>query len=105
MLDALFLLVHACHMTGRAELFRAYDMVTANPIRASGLSWALEPGKPASFVVLDCEDEAEAIRLRPAALWVVRRGRIVAETRPSSTVIYRSEGSGVPIAFEPPQRE
>jgi hypothetical protein len=33
--------------------------------------------------VFDAADESEAIRLRPAARWVVRRGRVVAETEPA----------------------
>lgn len=99
MLDALFLLVHACHMTGRSELYRAYDMITANAIRAAGLPWSLEAGKPANFIVLDCEDEAEAIRLRPPALWVVRNGRVVAETTPSRTVVHRESGSDTDVTF------
>ncbi len=98
MLDALFLLVHAGQMTGRSELYRAYDMVTANPIRAAGLDWALEEGRPANFVVLDCEDEAEAIRLRPTARWVVRNGNVVAETEPGRTFVRRTDGSEVLVS-------
>ncbi len=33
MLDALSMLVHVAQMTGRSELFRAYEMVTTNPAR------------------------------------------------------------------------
>ena len=47
-------------------------------------------GKAANFVVFDCEDEAEAIRLRPAARWVIRRGRIVAETQPATSVVHHA---------------
>jgi hypothetical protein len=43
---------------------------------------------PANFVVFDCADEAEAIRLRPAARWVVRNGRIVAETEPARSTVH-----------------
>src|SRR2546421_8547289 len=74
MLDALFMLVHGSQMSGRGELFRAYEMVTTNPLRAAGRDWAIEAGKPANFIVLDCADEVEAIRLRPAVRWVVREG-------------------------------
>ena len=35
MLDALSMLVHVAQMTGRTELFRAYEMVTTNPARAA----------------------------------------------------------------------
>jgi cytosine deaminase len=98
MLDALSMLVHVAQMTGRDELFRAYDMVTANPARAAEVAYGIEEGKPANFIVLDCEDEAEAIRLRPVARWVVRLGRVVAETEPSRSVVHRTTGD-VPVTF------
>jgi cytosine/creatinine deaminase len=99
MLDALSMLVHVGQMTGRGELFRAYQMVTANPARAAEVgAWSIEEGSPANFVVFDCADESEAIRLRPAARWVVRRGRVVAETDPARSVIHRASGD-TPVRF------
>jgi cytosine deaminase len=99
MLDALSMLVHVGQMTGRGELFRAYQMVTANPARAAEVgAWSIEEGSPANFVVFDCTDEAEAIRLRPAARWVVRGGRLVAETDPARSVIHRASGD-TPVRF------
>jgi cytosine deaminase len=92
MLDALSMLVHVGQMTGRGELFRAYEMVTTNAARAAEVDYGVEEGKPANFIVLDCEDEAEAIRLRPPARWVVRLGRVVAETEPSHSVIHAAAG-------------
>jgi len=85
MLDALFMLVHQCQMSGRSELYRSYDMVTRNPLVGAGRDWTIDPGKPANFIVLDCADEVEAIRLRPAVRFVVRAGRVVAETEPART--------------------
>jgi cytosine deaminase len=89
MLDAVSMLVHVGQMTGRTELFRAYEMVTSNPARAARVEYGVEEGKPANFVVFDCEDEAEAIRLRPVARWVVRLGRVVAETQPALSVVHQ----------------
>jgi cytosine deaminase len=90
MLDALSMLVHVAQMTGRGELFRAYEMVTSNPARAAEVSYGVKEGLPANFVVFDCEDEAEAIRLRPVARWVVRAGQIVAETEPARSVVHHA---------------
>jgi cytosine deaminase len=98
MLDALSMLVHVGHMTGRSELFRAYRMVTDNAARAAEVEYGVEEGKPANFVIFDCADEAEAIRLRPVARWVVRLGRVVAETEPARAVVHRAEGD-VPMTF------
>lgn len=99
MLDALSMLVHVGQMTGRAELFRAYDMVTTNPARAAEVPWGIEEGLPANFAIFDCTDEAEAIRLRPAARWVVRGGHVVAETEPSRSLVHRADESAAPVTF------
>jgi len=89
MLDALSMLVHVGQMTGRAELFRAYEMITSNPARAAEVQgWSIAEGSPANFVVFDCIDESEAIRLQPAARWVVRNGRLVAETEPARSIVH-----------------
>ena len=98
MLDALSMLVHVAQMTGRAELYRAFDMVTVNPARAAEVPWGVKEGLPANFVVFDCADEAEAISLRPAARWVVRAGRIVAETVPAASVVHQA-GRTHPVTF------
>jgi len=98
MLDALSMLVHVAQMTGRTELYRAYEMVTMNPARAAEVPWGIKEGLPANFVVFDCEDEAEAIRLRPAARWVVRGGRVVAETQPAQSLVHHG-GTTRPVTF------
>jgi cytosine/creatinine deaminase len=98
MLDALSMLVHVAQMTGRAELFRAWEMVTMNPARAAGVEAGITEGGPANFVVFDAADEAEAIRLRPAARWVVRHGRLVAETEPARSVVHEG-GESRPVSF------
>jgi cytosine/creatinine deaminase len=98
MLDALSMLVHVAQMTGRSELFRAWEMVTMNAARGAEVPWGVAEGMPANFVVFDCADEAEAIRLRPAARWVVRLGRVVAVTEPArSTVLV--DGEQRPVSF------
>src|SRR3954452_13228201 len=97
-LEALSMLVHVAQMTGRTDLFRAYEMVTTNPGRAAGFDWGVKEGGAANFVVFDCADEAEAIRLRPAARWVVRLGRVVAETQPARSVV-RQGGKDHQVTF------
>ena len=55
--------------------------MTVNAARILGLDgYGLEPGCNADFVVLQARDPIEAIRLRAARLYVVRRGKVVAES-------------------------
>jgi len=98
MLDAISMLVHVAQMTGRAELFRAYEMITSNAARAAEIEYGVKEGLAANFVIFDCDDEAEAIRLRPSARWVVRGGRIVAETQPATSVV-RHAGTDHQVTF------
>jgi cytosine deaminase len=102
MLDALSMLVHVAQMSGREELFRAYEMVTTNPARAAEVEYGVKEGRAANFVVFDCQDEAEAIRLRPAARWVVRQGRVVAETQPATSVVHHA-GTDHRVTFTKPE--
>lgn len=102
MLDALSMLVHVAQMSGRAELFRAYEMITTNAARAAEVPYGIAEGLPANFVVFDCTDEAEAIRLRPAARWVVRLGRVVADTEPARSVVTH-DGATRPVSFTKPE--
>jgi cytosine deaminase len=101
MLDALSMLVHVGQMTGRSELYRAYEMVTTNPARAAEIPWGVKEGLPANFVIFDCDDEAEAIRLRPSARFVVRDGRVVAQTEPARSIVTHG-GVSDPVTFTKP---
>jgi cytosine deaminase len=62
--------------------------VTRNPLVGAGRDWTIEAGKPANLILLDCPDEVEAIRLRPAVRATIRLGRVVAETEPARTRVH-----------------
>lgn len=81
MLDVAHMGLHVAQMTGREEMRRAFDAVTVNGARALGLEgYGLVAGANADIVVLQAADPIEALRLRPARLHVIRRGRVIAET-------------------------
>jgi cytosine deaminase len=77
--------LHVAQMTGMAAMRSCFDAVTVNAAQLLGLDgYGLEPGCNADFVVLQARDPVEAIRLRAARLYVVRRGKVIAE-RPAQT--------------------
>jgi cytosine deaminase len=81
MLDVAHMGLHVGHMTGDAEMRAMFDCVTVNGARALRLEgYGLEPGCWADMVLLQAESAVDAIRLRPARLAVIRRGRVIAET-------------------------
>jgi len=80
MLEVAHMGLHVAQMTSREGMRQCFEAVTTNPARVMGLEgYGLEPGNPADFVVLQAADPIEAIRLRANRLWVVRRGKIVAQ--------------------------
>ena len=75
--------VHVGQMTGVAEMQSMYDAVTVNSAKAMQLDgYGLEVGCNADLVILQARDKIEAIRLKPARLYVIRRGKIISQTEP-----------------------
>lgn len=61
-----------------------FDAVTVNGAKVLGLEgYGLEPGCHADLVVLQAGDPVEALRLRATRLFVIRRGRVIAEAPPA----------------------
>ncbi|WP_375690052.1 amidohydrolase family protein [Pseudooceanicola sp. LIPI14-2-Ac024] len=83
LLDVAHMAVHATQMGSIADKRALFDAVTVNSAEIMGLErYGLAVGCHADMVILHCADTAEAIRLRPARLKVIRRGKVVAETAP-----------------------
>ena len=81
MLEVAHMGAHALHMTGMDGLRKMFSAVTENGARVLGLEgYGIAAGCKADFVVLQAADEIDALRLHPARLWVVRRGKVVSRT-------------------------
>jgi cytosine deaminase len=80
MLDVAHMALHLAHMTSREAMRYCYDAVTMNAAKIMGLDgYGLEVGCNGDLVVLQAADPIEAIRLKARRLFVVRRGKVVAE--------------------------
>ena len=80
MLDVASMGLHVAQMTHPAEMDRAFTMATETNAAIIGIDdWGLRPGARASFVVLDAGSPVEALRLKPARLFVVANGAVIAE--------------------------
>jgi cytosine deaminase len=70
-------------MTGVDHMREIFEAVTFNGAKALGLEgYGLEAGCHADIVILQARDPQEALRLKPARLFVIRRGSVIAETSP-----------------------
>jgi cytosine/creatinine deaminase len=80
-----FLLCHASHMSQPAEILTVMDMVTCNGARALRVpEFGVAVGGVADLVVLDARDAREAFAIRTPRRWVIRKGRLIAESRVES---------------------
>ncbi|PTW51387.1 amidohydrolase family protein [Rhodovulum kholense] len=81
MLDVAFMGLHVAQMTSPAEMRLCFEMATTESAKILHLEgYGLYEGARASLVILDAGDAIEAIRLRPARLAVISKGRVVSET-------------------------
>jgi cytosine deaminase len=88
MLDVANMTVHASHMSSRSGMAECFRMVTETPAKVLGLEkYGIAVGNHADMVVLQASDTIEAVRLRPARLAVIRRGKVIAETPPVTTML------------------
>ena len=92
MLEVAAMGLHVAQMTSQAQMRACFDAVTVNSARILGLAdYGLEPGKDASFVLLQARSPVEAIRLRAQRLLVVRRGVVLSRT-PAATAALNLPG-------------
>ncbi len=88
-LEIALLAAHAAHMSLPGEIEQVFAMPTfagAKALRLDG--YGLHPGDVADVVVIDAKSAAEAIRFQPPRRWVVKSGRVVAETSLTRTTFF-----------------
>ena len=99
MLEVASMAIHAGHLTAIDEVAQTFDSVTTVAARTLGLKdYGIAPGKWADFVVLQARSAMEAVRLKPARLFVVRRGKIIARTNPTCSTL-RLDGGEKTVDF------
>lgn len=99
MLEVAHMAAHALQMTGIDQQEELFDAVTVRGARTLNLEgYGLEPGCNADLVVLQAASPLEALRLHPARLFVIRRGRVVASA-PEARSSVRMPGGPVSVDF------
>ena len=88
MLEVASFLAHTAQLYRPSETPTVIDMITTNPAKAMRLGdYGVAVGDRADLVILDgARDATEALRLQPPRRWVIKQGRVVAETRVSRMV-------------------
>jgi cytosine deaminase len=98
LLEAASLALHFTYMSGRDEIEEILRCATERGATTLGLAdeLGLEEGKAADCVVFDAPSALEVLRLKPVRRYVVRRGRVVAETTPAHSTV-----EGKVVSFKP----
>jgi len=89
LVDAASLALHFTYMSGLDEIPQMLDCATTHGARTLGVEddYGIEEGKPADMVVFDAPSALEVMRLKPVRRWVIRRGKVIAETTPPQTTL------------------
>ena len=86
MLEVGHMAVHVAQMASVEDKTAIFDALTVNSARTMGLrGYGLEVGCNADLVILQARDPAEALRLKPVRLAVIKGGRVIARTAPRTT--------------------
>jgi len=89
LVDAASLALHFTYMSGLDEIPQMLECATTHGARTLGVEdeYGIEEGKPADLVIFDAPSPLEVMRLKPVRRWVIRRGRVIAETTPPQTTL------------------
>ncbi len=94
MLEVANMALHVGQMTGVAEIKSCFEAVTSNAAKTLNLpNYGIAPGKSADLVILQAADPIEAIRLHAERLYVIRRGRILAQGTPRTSTVTMGEAT------------
>ncbi|MDF2037781.1 cytosine deaminase [Cytobacillus oceanisediminis] len=93
MLQVLHMGIHVSQLMGYEQIVNSFDLITNNSAKTLNIEekYGIEEGKPANLIILDAENEYEAIRRQAAVKYSIRNGKVIAETKPSQTSVMFGE--------------
>jgi len=79
-------------MSGRDEIAEMLRVATERGARTLGVEdeYGIEEGKPADCVIFDAPTPIDVISLRATRRYIIRHGRVIAETHPARTTLLES---------------
>lgn len=87
MLQVANVVAHAAQMSLPPEIEKVYDMITYDANKIFKMKdYGIEVGCKANLVVVNAADARDAIRLNPERLFVIREGKVIAETVCTTTL-------------------
>lgn len=88
MIGVAHMTVHVSQMTGLQEIDACFDMITTNGAKSLHINdYEIKPGNPANIVILNAPDTFSTLRYQVAPRYVISRGQVIAENKPSENWI------------------
>ncbi|MBX7251450.1 MAG: amidohydrolase family protein [Candidatus Promineofilum sp.] len=85
-LEVAFIVAHAAHMSAPAEIEAVFDMPRYHAARNFRIeNYGVMVGAPANLIILDATSAVDALRRRGDRRFVIRHGRVLAQTRSHTT--------------------
>lgn len=92
MLQAAHLLLHTAHLSGHEQINKLFQMITYGGAKTfQDPSYGMKRHQPADCIILDAKTPYEAIRLTSDCLYVIRHGRVIAQTNPARRVLHTDD--------------
>ncbi|WP_234496288.1 cytosine deaminase [Vibrio maritimus] len=89
MLQVLHMGLHVCQVMGYDQINQSLDMISHNSARALNIqeTYGLEVGRPGSLLLLPAENGFDAVRRQVPVGYSIRKGNVIARTKPAETSI------------------
>ncbi|MEN4687573.1 cytosine deaminase [Pantoea agglomerans] len=92
MLQVLHMGLHVSQLMGYEQIDAGLDLITHNSAKTLQLSgYGIQTGNDASLIILPAESGFDAVRRQVPVRYSLRRGTVVAETKPAESEIYWRE--------------
>jgi len=89
MIQVLHMGIHASQLMGYEQISDSIELITTNSAKTMHIddNYGIEVGKDANMIVLDGPNSYEVIRKQALVTHSIRRGQIIAQTKPSETTV------------------
>ena len=99
MLQVLHMGLHVCQIMGYEQINDSLKLISCHSARTLNVQdrYGIEIGKPANLLILPAESGFDAVRRQVPVRYSIRRGKVIAETRPAQTSLHLARSE--PIDF------
>lgn len=77
--------LHTCHIMGYEDICKSLNFISSNGAKNLNIEehYGIEEGKPANFIILNAENDYEAVRHLSEVMYSVHNGKLIMKRTPS----------------------